>query len=170
MGANIIFAALCLQCAVSQLFWHGCGLYLINYIYMTGVWCSYEASVHVSVGGRRGGGRGMYVKTSWWNHPHTGKLYILFISAMCKYLLQHVDSNGQLTALNGVPSPSHGRMPLPTITEQGVVATEAKKVKLLKKELAFKNSTLKTGCLPLCKQTKHQKKRTGKDNLWKWVC
>ena len=59
---------------------------------------------------------------------------------MCKYLLQHVDSNGQLTALNEVPSPSHGRMPLPTITEQGVVATEAKKeengslqVKLLKK-------------------------------------
>jgi len=37
------------------------------------------------------------------------------------------DSNGQLSALNEVPSPSHGRIPLPTITEQGVAANDTKK-------------------------------------------
>jgi len=37
------------------------------------------------------------------------------------------DSNGQLSALNEVPSPSHGRLPMPTITEQGVAGNDTKK-------------------------------------------
>jgi len=41
--------------------------------------------------------------------------------------IQTVDSHGQLSALAEVPSPSHSRMPLPTITEGAGVATVEQK-------------------------------------------
>lgn len=89
-GANIIFAALCLQCAVFGA--------LMRPLTMS-VLVEEEEEEDECV-----------LKLP------DGTIHI-----------QTVDSNGQLSALDEVPSPSHGRMPLPTITEQGVVATEAKK-------------------------------------------
>jgi len=88
-GANIIFAALCLQCAVFGA--------LMRPLSMSVLVEEEEEEDECML------------------KLPDGTIHI-----------QHVDSNGQLSALNEVPSPSHGRMPLPTITEQGVVATEVK--------------------------------------------
>ena len=70
-GANLIFAALCLQCAVSSFF-----IYWWWYEFCAlGVWSSNEASFHVCPCGRRRGGRRrqMCFKTPWWNYSHTSE-------------------------------------------------------------------------------------------------
>jgi len=89
-GANIIFAALCLQCAVFGALMRPLSIPVI---------IEEEEQEDDTL-----------------SQTHTLKLPDGTVH------IQSVDSHPHLTTLAEVPSPSHGRMPLPTITEQGAGA------------------------------------------------
>eukprot|EP00092_Neocalanus_flemingeri_P041880 GFUD01045614.1.p1 GENE.GFUD01045614.1~~GFUD01045614.1.p1 ORF type:complete len:717 (-),score=114.69 GFUD01045614.1:192-2342(-) len=93
-GANIIFAALCLQCAVFGA--------LMRPLSMT-------------------------VLVEEEDEEEDKCVLKLPDGTIHTQSVNKTGSNGQLSALSEVPSPSHGRLPLPTITEQGVTANDTKK-------------------------------------------